>query len=409
MHRNSYNNTPTGFGQPSRFQGRSGPPPQDEVQQQRPRKKHPKFIRSTKRMEGFRKDMSHKNEAVYQEDLKKLLFVGTHGEEDALARLGEAQQLRAITLSITTRSIGFGIAQTMFTAITINENILPPPCYSLYRIFLAMLEAKLEGLKTDYPLVSRDTARTFQYISNPRLQHLAHTVTVAPTPIAKAISAVGLIKRDGIVYIPAVMEDAYSRDEMFVPRPETVLYSNLRRIVLALSNPATPERVRTYFENHNPIPGAIFEDHILQNPDEIMPENYGYDDLQREIRMIQPFLIKLQKHAPKLVSGCVDFKSAGKQSLFISNELENLRLPSRRRNQSLQEWYADCLPLGNITTYFARFDLPAAERFEGQINLFGELPDKGNLRWPFYSNRDPSVCPFEIASDYHGIHQIMYG
>lgn len=70
-----------------------------------------------------------------------------------------------------------------------------------------------------------------------------------------------------------------------------------------------------------------------------MPENYTLDDLQREIRTIQPFLIKLQKYVPKLVSGIIDFKTSGKTSLFISNELENLSIPNRPRGQELNQWY----------------------------------------------------------------------
>ncbi|CAH0730430.1 unnamed protein product, partial [Brenthis ino] len=194
-----------------------------------------------------------------------------------------------------------------------------------------------------------------------------------------------MIVRDGVVYIPAVMDNLTNRDGEFVPRPETVMYSNLRDTVVALANPATPERIRTYFEQHNPIPGATFENHVLANPDEIMPEGYTLDDLQREIRTIQPFLIKLQKHVPKMVSGTMDFKSTGNNSLFISNELEDLRIPNRPRNQPLQQWHFDCLPLGNIRTYFARWDIPAADRLEGQINLFGEYPDRANVRWPFYA------------------------
>ncbi|CAH0721912.1 unnamed protein product, partial [Brenthis ino] len=215
----------------------------------------------------------------------------------------------------------------------------PPTCFGLYGIFLATMEAKLEGLKSDYPLVSRNGELTYPYLASARLQHLAKTVTVAPAPLVKVINAVGIIKRDGFVYLPAVRANLRDINNEFVPRPETVLYSNLRETVVALANPHTPERTRTYFEQHNPIPGAIFENHVLQNPDEIMPDDYGLEELQREIRVIQPFLIKLQKHVPKLVSGVLDFKSTGKPSLFISNEMENLRIPNRARNQDIQDWY----------------------------------------------------------------------
>lgn len=361
-------------------------------------------------METFRKETSHRNEEAYHEDLKKALMIGIHGENDALAKLGETQQLKAMTLSITTRGIGFGITQTLFTAYSINENIILPSSLTLYRISLALLEAKLEALKEDYPLVARNSAITYPYDVSSRLNHLAKTITVAPTPLVKSINALGIIKRDGCVYIPAVRDDLVDRDDNFVPRPESVMYSNLRKVVVALADATTPERVRTYFEMHNPIPGAQFEGHILLNPEEIMPEAYNYDDLQRDIRIVQPFLTKLQKHVPKLVAGTIDFKSSGKSSLFISNEMESLRIPNRVRGQALNNWYQDCLPTGNITTYYSKFpELTATDRLEGQINLFGEIPDRVNIRYPFYITRDPEQCPIEISSDYHGIHQVLYG
>lgn len=205
-------------------------------------------------MENFRLEKSTLNaDELYQDELRKQLMVGTSSADDALARLGETQTLKAITLSITTRGIGFGICQTLFTAVTINENIIPPSCHVLFRIFLATFEAKMELLKTDYPLVSRDSELTFNYSASARLQHLAKTVTVAPTPLVSLINAVGIVKRDGLVYIPAVMQNVTDRHNAFVPRPETVMFSNLRDVVVALSNPQVPERARIYFEQHNSI------------------------------------------------------------------------------------------------------------------------------------------------------------
>lgn len=274
-----YNHDPTDFGQPSGFRnfrsqqrggfgqrGRGNYPPQNQFQsqqfQQQIKQKSSRKQRSFNRMEKFRKEKSTINDEAYQADLKKQLLVGTSSVDDALARLGETQQLKAITLSITTRGIGFGICQTMFTTVTINENIVPPSCHILYRIFLATMEAKLEGLKSDYPLVSRDSELTYSYSASARLQHLAKTVVVAPTPLGKLVNAVGIVKRDGVLYLPAVSSNLTDRVEEFSPRPESVMFTNLRQTVTALANPNTPERVRTYFESHNPIPGASFENHV---------------------------------------------------------------------------------------------------------------------------------------------------
>lgn len=308
---NSYRSKNTGYGQldPASFHRKDEQSNYNSKTSSRG--KRGSKARSSNRMEDFRRRKSTEYAEAYQEEIRKTLLVGVHGEDDALARLGETQQQRACTLSVTTRGVGLGICQTMYTAITINENILLPSVYSLYRIFLAVTEAKLESLKSDYPLTSRHSDLTFKYSISSKMQHLARTVTVAPTPLVKLINAIGIIKKDGAIYLPAVHDTVRSREEEVIPLPENILYSNLRETVLALSNERTPVRHRIHFEDHNSIPGAKFVNHVLVNAEEIMPAEFNFDDLQREIRIIQPFLIKLQKHVPKLVSGNVDFKTTG--------------------------------------------------------------------------------------------------
>lgn len=68
----------------------------------------------------MRLEKSKQNEEVYEDKPKKKLFVGTSSEDDALAKYNSS------------RLLVFGITQTLFTAISINENILPSYCYSVY-------------------------------------------------------------------------------------------------------------------------------------------------------------------------------------------------------------------------------------------------------------------------------------
>lgn len=172
-----YNHDPTDFDQPSGFRnfgsqksggfsqrGRGNYTPQNQFpSQQFQQQIKQKSSRKQPLIVWKNLEKSTINDEAYQADLKKQLLVGTSSVDDALARHGETQQLKDINLSITTRGIGFGICQTMFTAVTINENIVPPSCHVLYRAFLATMEAKLEGLKSDYPLVSRDSELTYSY------------------------------------------------------------------------------------------------------------------------------------------------------------------------------------------------------------------------------------------------------
>ena len=90
-----------------------------------------------------------------------------------------------------------------FIAVSYHE-IVVPNVYAQYRVFLAVLEAKLENLKTAYPLPARDTDLVYNYQVNADLLRVAQTVTIAPEPIKRLINAVGIVSHDEGVYIPAV-------------------------------------------------------------------------------------------------------------------------------------------------------------------------------------------------------------
>lgn len=141
-----------------------------------------------------------------QEEIRKKMFVGT-SEDDALARLSEQQTLKAITLSITTRGIGLGICHLTFISISYHENIHVPSCYSMYRVFLGLLEAKLEAIKSDLPVVPRLVEHMKQPGVNSDMLRAAQSVTIVPEPIRRIINAVGYVKFEEKVYVPAVAAD----------------------------------------------------------------------------------------------------------------------------------------------------------------------------------------------------------
>lgn len=148
---------------------------------------------------------------------------------------------------------------------------------------------------------------------------------------------------------------------------------------------------------------------MMQNPNDIIPAGYDlYNDFRRESLSIAPYLVSLQKHVPKLVGGTLDFKSSGRNSLLISNEMQSLKAPDRQVGEDLQEYYRRCVPEGNVRNYYALARLSPAERVEGQVNLLGECPTPVNLRYPIYHLRDEVAAAYDITSDYAGLCQIMY-
>lgn len=111
--------------------------------------------------------------------------------------------------------------------------------------------------------------------------------------------------------------------------------SNLRETVLALANPATQPQVREAFYQHNPVPGAIRRDvngtHVLVNADEIMPENYGVNELRDDIDEYSRMFTWLHKKLPKFVrTTSINQLKKGDKSAFVSNSQEDLRIRDRQ-------------------------------------------------------------------------------
>ncbi|CAK1591722.1 unnamed protein product [Parnassius mnemosyne] len=132
----------------------------------------------TARVETKRRIEGAKTTVGIDAMIKSTLHPGAKSSDDLLSKIGENHTLKAITLTITTRGIGL------------------------------VLEAKLENLKTAYPLPARDTELAYPYQVDADLLHVAQTVTIAPEPIKRLINAVGIINYDEGVYIPNVSRAA---------------------------------------------------------------------------------------------------------------------------------------------------------------------------------------------------------
>ncbi|KOB64527.1 Uncharacterized protein OBRU01_24127 [Operophtera brumata] len=212
-----------------------------------------------------------KGEAVVRDlrdKIRDTLFVGSH-EDDALARLSEQQTLKAITLSITTRGIGLGICHLTYISISYHDTIRIPNIYAMYRVFLGLLEAKLEAIKTDLPIVPRHTEHTQALGVTSDMLRAAQSITIVPEPIRKIINAIGYVKYEEKLYVPAVANRPVDRQGNPVPRPESVLLSTLRATVVALADQQTPQNIRRRFHDNSPIPGAIWNNDVLMNPNDI--------------------------------------------------------------------------------------------------------------------------------------------
>jgi hypothetical protein len=80
------------------------------------------------------------------EALDAKLGVGLKEVEDALNQIEANKTLKAVTLLVTTRTLGFCAAQIYFQA-SAQRNPIYCNIYAFYRVNLALFEARLYGIR----------------------------------------------------------------------------------------------------------------------------------------------------------------------------------------------------------------------------------------------------------------------
>ncbi|AVK59491.1 coat protein [Wuhan fly virus 6] len=362
------------------------------------------------RAQQMREKRGQENVDAYNDKIKEKWISGVETAEKLEARMKETANQRAQMLSISTRGVGVNLLTSIFTTTAYKNDIPTPNVYSLYRVALAVIEAKVQSLKPNYPIPPRFSEDIAQLNNSADFERVCRSVVFLPKPITTMVNSIGIVKNGNSIYIPTFCKDLADSEDRFVPTPEGVRFSNLRQVVTTLADPATPRQYRDAFYARNCIPGAKWnENHILMNADEIMPNNYGTEDLSRDSIRITPWMSNVQKHVPKLVGGTVSFESTGRRCLFICNDQESLRLPDRNMDETIEQYIQRAIPEGNIKTFHTPYELTAAERLDGQLGLLGERPIYFNLRIPIYTHRLESRCEYEFAADYLSALQLSFG
>jgi hypothetical protein len=273
-----------------------------------------------------------------------------------------------------------------------------------------MFEAKLYAVRKiqEAPIQHADEVPT-----RPEFQQVTQTVNAYPDQVGCVLQAVAPVTEGGEYFVPALAAEHLTRNGVLIPQSERVVLSNLREIVMALADPATQAQVREAFYQHNPVPGAVWKvvngAHILINPDEIMPQNYGVNELRDDIDDYSRMFVWIQKKLPKFLrTKRIRNVEKGDKSIFVSNAQENLRLRDRREGQPLHDYYQELKLEGNIYDFWSPRDVKM-EQLDGQMNLLGELPNSANYVYPYYSLRDERASGWHYSTDYKGVKQIIYG
>ena len=321
-----------------------------------------------------------------------------------------------IILPITTRGIGF-VVRFLITNIIATKQNNPIDshrlCSALYRIGLLSMDMKISQ-STKYPM-RHNGVQNFQNttVTHEHAKALA-TLDVGFVPLNKIISAVGCFEAFGEQYLPRYANLAVL-DEVQTFDPTQVTFSHLREFVVALANTATPQSVRQYFYDHSPFPSAMWATAhnrlcdaskeqaveknfpLLLNPDEIMPAEYGRNEVLDDIMIIEiATKIIARKHQRYVHVGRIDYNADGNPSQLVSNEVEDVRCSDLRGPTS----YSGVPALnGSVERFWGSRCITDSEFYYGIMNLCGELPKPG-CRSSCYTIRSIETAKFKSTIEF---------
>jgi hypothetical protein len=231
-------------------------------------------------------------------------------------RIRESGDQTAVPVPVTTRGIGLNITST-FNYLEARHNkavrYSQLDRHSLYRVSLAQMEKQLfEGQNIrpgrDFdPLIIRDYARVEYQDWFPQL-NIKDNIGL----VSHAINSLGTFEYNQTIfrtYVPEMKlasevpsSSTTSRKRMatdgecITPDPYLIRISNLRQVVLSLSDPNTDPNVRERFRKLDPIPGSEWDDNdVLLNPNDIMPADYNRPRLQHDQMTVANFFAGVKR------------------------------------------------------------------------------------------------------------------
>lgn len=197
--------------------------------------------------------------------------------------------------------------------------------------------------------------------------------------IATGVGNVPLVEEvealvEGEPKIVIVQQKVYSADvnidikSGFCPDPYTTTLSNLRDTVVYLARGDNPRKIREFYYQRNPIPGALWliadNGPVLTNANTIIPENYGHSYLKQDLENVQNWLGRF-KGKVNYADGVCEFTGKG-----LSSQITLAKLDA--------SIVLDTLELRE-ETYYTGDHLPEASFYLGVLSLFGEYPDVVHL------------------------------
>lgn len=305
----------------------------------------------------------------------------------------------SLTLSITTRGIGINlsafyadVANLLYTTNTEEPTVDLPVIYQSYRALLGLVEMRLSKI---------GHCRHYDHVYNYSSVNYDTDLFNIPIIFKRYLEAIYILKHKEIRYSPAMSKNIFIHGK-FIPRPENIILSNLRQTVVALeASDANDDDDSTLlhrmnFYRNNPLPGAIWDinNFKLLNADEIIPENYNYDDkFRNDMYVLRSLSYKLHNFSEYINKKHANRNEIQKSlSSIICNQMGDLRVPNREPEQELKDYYRNCRPRGNIDEFYSRFKLKNKYCInDGALFLLGEYPNNESFARPIYELRSEHV------------------
>lgn len=384
---------------------------------QTPIKGKGKAERDGKRKEGFRAKKSTGTDEANKKALFDQLLFGFKHVNNAMLSMQIVATPRSVILPVSTRATGFIVRFLIskFARLQIRQLQYHQFCCALYRVSLLSFDIKV--MQSMANQTSKNIGRgMYRDIDiNIDFVRILGELGAGFSPLINLFSSIGVFKGFGTNYIPRIALPS-AANQVVTWDPTLVTFSSLRLYVMALRNEATPQAVRQYFYDHSPFPNARWNQPqrvrdadgqlaikagfpVLQNADEIMPDNYGLNDLRADVNVIMDSIeIIGRKYEKYIHMGRLDFNSNGDASQLVSNEVGDIRCSDLGTDVN----YAMTLPLqGTIELFWSAETVSDPEFYMGVLHLLGELPSRPTLR-STWNPRSIDVSKSSSDVDYSG-------
>ena len=158
------------------------------------------------------------------EALDAKLGVGLKEVEDALNQIEANKTMKAVTLLVTTRTLGFCAAQIYFQS-SAQRNPVYCNIYAFYRVNLALFEARLYNICKIQEAPTQHADEIYEVPTRPDFMQIAQTVNAYPDQVGRLVKATGPRTEGGEYFVPAFNANHYTRNGSLIPQSEHVVLS----------------------------------------------------------------------------------------------------------------------------------------------------------------------------------------